>query len=200
MFHPATPLERSDSCDIAAVLERLAQVSSRPRYAFMLLNLIAQVAGPDGSAGPWIKRDNELVSLRDWLCDALTPMAQRSTRNVALAERVHRDLVRGGVLPRDAEDAQRAVAEEMRARIRTAGKSNLSRAVSELVNAGFLRRHYQGYRVDHPNRGGQRHAVYTLIGDARLLVSAAGGTSSTVQGEFVFPAKVNNELLSATGG
>ncbi|WP_230461506.1 hypothetical protein [Sphingobium sp. CAP-1] len=99
MFHPTTPLEPSVSCDIAAVLERLAQVSSRPRYAFMLLNLIAQVAGPDGSAGPWIKRDNELVSLRDWLCDALTPMAQRSTRNMALGERVHRDLVRSGVLP-----------------------------------------------------------------------------------------------------
>ena len=75
MFHPTTPLKPATSCDIAALLERLAQVSSRPRYAFMLLNLIAQVAGPDGSAGPWIKRDNELVSLRDWLCDALTPMA-----------------------------------------------------------------------------------------------------------------------------
>ena len=128
MFHATTPLEPAASCDIAAVLERLAQVSSRPRYAFMLLNLIAQVAGPDGSAGPWIKRDNELVSLRDWLCDALTPMAQRSARNVALAERVHRDLVRSGVLPRDAQDAQRAVTEEMRARIRTAGKIKIGRA------------------------------------------------------------------------
>ena len=101
MFHPTTPLKPATSCDIAAVLERLAQVSSRPRYAFMLLNLIAQVAGPDGSAGPWINRDNELVSLRDWLCDALTPMAQRGLRNATLAERVHRDLIRGGSLPRD---------------------------------------------------------------------------------------------------
>jgi len=184
MFQPSAPLEPSGNCDIAAVLERLAQASSRPRYAFMLLNLIAQVAGPDGSAGPWIKRDNELVSLRDWLCDALTPMAQRGPRNVALAERVHRDLVRGGVLPRDAEDAQRAVAEEMRARIRAAGKSNLSRAVSELVNAGFLRRHYQGYRVDHRNRGGQRHAVYTLVGDARLLGPAVRAPKASVQSEF----------------
>lgn len=186
MFHPTTPLKPATSCDIAAVLERLAQVSSRPRYAFMLLNLIAQVAGPDGSAGPWIKRDNELVSLRDWLCDALTPMAQRGLRNATLAERVHRDLIRGGSLPRDAEDAQRAIAEEMRVRIRTAGKSNLSRAVSELVKAGFLRRHYQGYRVDHQNRGGQRHAVYTLVGDARLLGPTARGPKASVQGEFAF--------------
>ena len=35
MFHATTPLEPAASCDIAAVLERLAQVSSRPRYAFM---------------------------------------------------------------------------------------------------------------------------------------------------------------------
>lgn len=186
MFHPTTPLKPATSCDIAALLERLAQVSSRPRYACMLLNLIAQVAGPDGSAGPWIKRDNELVSLRDWLCDALTPMAQRGLRNATLAERVHRDLIRGGSLPRDAEDAQRAIAEEMRVRIRTAGKSNLSRVVSELVNAGFLRRHYQGYRVDHQNRGGQRHAVYTLVGDARLLGPTARGPKASVQGEFAF--------------
>jgi predicted transcriptional regulator len=90
------------------------------------------------------------------------------------------------VLPRDAEDAQRAVAEEMRARIRTAGKSNLSRAVSELVNAGFLRRHYQGYRIDHQNRGGQRHAVYTLVGDARLLGPTVHAPKALVQGEFAF--------------
>jgi len=184
MFHAATPLEPSGNCDIASVLERLAQVSSRPRYAFMLLNLIAQVAGPDGSAGPWIKRDNELVSLRDWLCDALTPMAQRSARNGALAERVHRDLVSSGVLPRDAQDAQRAVAEEMRVRIRTGGKSNLSRAVSELVHAGLLRRHYQGYRIDHRNRGGQRHAVYTLIGEARRLNPAIRTENGSAQGEL----------------
>lgn len=186
MFHAATPPEPAANCDIAAVLDRLAQASSRPRYAFMLLNLIAQVAGPDGSAGPWVKQDNELISLRDWLCDALSPMAQRGPRYAALAERVHRDLARSGALPRDAQEAQRAVAEEMRVRIRTAGKSNLSRVVSELVNAGFLRRHYQGYSVDHWNRGGQRHAVYTLIGDARLLGAAARLPRMSDQGEFAF--------------
>ncbi len=186
MFHAATPLEPAANCDIAALIEKLAQASSRPRYAFMLLNLIAQVAGPDGSAGPWIKRDNELVSLRDWLCDALTPMAQRGPRNLALAERVHRDLVRSGALPRDAQDAQHAIAEEMRARIRTGGKSNLSRAVSELVNAGLLRRHYQGYRIDHQNRGGQRHAVYTLVGEARFLRPGARTSKVTDHGQLAF--------------
>lgn len=186
MFRSAKAYEPSNSCDIAAVLEQLAQVSSRPRYAFMLLNLIAQVARADGSAGPWIKRDNELVSLRDWLCDALTPMAQRGPRHLALAERVHKDLDKDGALPRDAEAAHQAVAAEMRVRIRTAGKSNLSRAVSELVKAGLLRRHYQGYRIDHRNRGGQRHAVYTLIGRARGLTAASRIQTSEGQQELNF--------------
>lgn len=184
MFHTAKSLERSVGCDVAAVLATLAQVSSRPRYAFMLLNLIAQVAGPDGSAGPWIKHEDKLVSLRDWLCDALTPMVQRSPRSAAVAERIYSELERNGLLPGDAEERRRTIADEMRARIRVAGKSNLSRAVSELVNAGLIRRHYQGYRVDHQNRGGQRHAVYTLIGDARRLVPALGGAKRPVQGEL----------------
>lgn len=173
MFHSGKPLEPSGRCDVAAVLETLAGVSSRPRYAFMLLNLIAQVAGSDGSAGPWIKREGELILLRDWLCDALTPMAQRGPRAGALAERVRRDLDERGLLP-DGDAARRqAIEDEMRLRARVAGKSNLSRAVSELVRAGLLRRHYQGYLIDHHNRGGQRHAVYTLAGDALQLVPTA---------------------------
>ena len=185
MFHAGKPLEQSIGCDVAVVLERLANVSSRPRYAFMLLNLIAQVAEPDGSAGPWIKRGTELISLRDWLCDALTPMAQRGPRAAALFERVRMDLDERGLLP-DGDAARRqAIEEEARIRVRTAGKSNLSRAVSELVRAGLLDRHYQGYRIDHHNRGGQRHAVYTLIGDALRLIPALRPTPTVpVQGEL----------------
>ena len=112
----------------------------------MVLNLIAQVARPDGRAGPWIKRGTELISLRDWLCDALRPMAQRGPRAAALFERVRIDLDERGLLP-DGDAARRqAIEAEARARVRTAGKSNLSRAVSELVSAGLLDRHYQGYR------------------------------------------------------
>lgn len=172
MFHSSKPVKLSECCDVAALLETLAGVSSRPRYAFMLLNLIAQVAGPDGRAGPWIKCEGEHISLRDWLCDALTPMSQRGPRAAALAERVCVDLDERGLLPDGEAARKQAIEDEMRARVRTAGKSNLSRAVSELVNAGLLRRHYQGYRIDHRNRGGQRHAVYTLAGDALRLVPA----------------------------
>jgi len=42
-----------------------------------------------------------------------------------------------------------------------------------MVAAGLLRRHYQGYRVDHHNRGAQRQAVYTLTGLARILIAPA---------------------------
>lgn len=152
----------------------------------MLLNLIAQVAGPDGRAGPWIKVESHLVSLRDWLCDALTPMAQRGPRATILADRVRSDLEERGLLPEGEAARDWAVSEEVRNRIRTAGKSNLSRAVSELVSAGLLRRHYQGYRVHHQNRGAQRHAVYTLAGEARLLVSRSDVPIEVpAQGEFI---------------
>ena len=42
------------------------------------------------------------------------------------------------------------------------GKSNVSRAVSDLVRAGLVRRHYAGRVTDHVQRGGGRHAVYKV--------------------------------------
>ncbi|WP_157218590.1 hypothetical protein [Flavisphingomonas formosensis] len=170
MFH--TPLERSQSGrgDVSSLLDQLARCSTRPRYAFMLLTLIADVARPDGSAGPIVRRDGELALLRDWLCDALTPMGQRDPRRLALVERVRSELSNTGDLPAEAAAADERIDEEVRMRVRASGKTNLSRAVSELVQAGLLRRHYQGYRVDHHNRGAQRQAVYTLVGPARVLM------------------------------
>lgn len=169
--------------DLSALLERVAQVSTRPRYAFMLLTLIAEVAGPDGSAGPSVRQGQALVSLRDWLCDALTPMGHRDPRRQALAERVRAELARTGKLPADPESAAAAIEAELRERVRASGKTNLSRAVSELVGAGLLRRHYQGYAVDHHNRGAQRQAVYTLIGLSRTLLARASVTER--EGEAV---------------
>lgn len=137
----------------------------------MLLTLIADVARPDGSAGPMVRVDESLVSLRDWLCDALTPMGHRDPRRMALVERVREELRTDDRWTGDAAVNDRLVQAEVRARVRASGKTNLSRAASELVKAGLLKRHYQGYRVDHLNRGAQRQAVYTLVGKARALVS-----------------------------
>jgi predicted transcriptional regulator len=71
-----------------------------------------------------------------------------------------------GILPGDPELAEQIVSSEVRGRVRRSGRTNISRAVSDLVRAGFLRRHYQGYRVDHENRGG-REAVYTILPTVR---------------------------------
>lgn len=174
MFHRSVQPHIARHGDLSALLDQLAHVSTRPRYAFMLLNLIANVARTDGSAGPLVAQGRALVPLRDWLCDALTPMGGRDPRRLALADRVREELAGQGVLPADPEAATHSVDEEVKLRVRASGKTNLSRAVSELVAAGLLRRHYQGYAVDHANRGAQRQAVYTLMGLARGLLS--GGT------------------------
>ena len=66
--------------DVRQILYRLAQVSSRPRYAFMVLNLISEVADPHGKAGPLIGCGPEATTVRDWLSDALAPLASQRRR------------------------------------------------------------------------------------------------------------------------
>jgi hypothetical protein len=111
--------------------------------------------------------------LRDWLCDALTPMGRRDPRRLALEARVRDELAAEGSLPAAPAAAAALIEREVRERVRASGKTNVSRAVSELVRAGLLHRHYQGYRVDHHNRGAQRQAVYTLSAPARRLFGLA---------------------------
>ncbi|OYZ25596.1 MAG: hypothetical protein B7Y31_13800 [Novosphingobium sp. 16-62-11] len=149
----------------------LAHASTRPRYAFMVLSLIAEVADAGGEAGPFVRRGNKQFTLRDFLCDSLAPMGRRDPRRVALAERVKSDLILEDRMPVDPVAAAALVEDEVRDRVRASGKTNLSRAVSELVGAGLLKRYYKGFAVDHENRGGQRHAVYVLQGMARCLLS-----------------------------
>lgn len=171
MFHTAIkPVAKSRTGEMAALLDMLAHASTRPRYAFMVLSLIAEVANADGEAGPFVRRDRQEHTLRDWLCDSLAPMGGRDPRRMALAARVKADLQAAGTLPGDARQSAAMIEQELRDRIRASGKTNLSRAVSELVGAGLLRRYYAGYAVDHANRGGQRNAVYVLQGLARCLL------------------------------
>lgn len=156
---------------MAALLDCLSQSSSRPRYAFMVLSLIAEVAEPTGEAGPFVQRSGQTLTLRDYLCESLMPMGARDPRRLALTARVKSDLVDEKRLPSDPDEANALIDQEVRQRVRASGKTNLSRAVSELVKAGLLRRYYKGFVVDHINRGGQRHAVYVLLGRARCLLS-----------------------------
>jgi hypothetical protein len=175
----APPAPRARPCalppelDLPGVLERLALVCKRPRYSYMVLNLIAQASDAAGSAGPFVWQGDRRVPLRDWLADAMTPMARRDPRRRAIAEKVRRELADGGALPADPQAAEERIAEEVSERIRVSGRSNVSRAVSELVRAGLVNRHYQGYRVDHCNRGAQRQAVYTITPEARAALRPA---------------------------
>ena len=170
-----------------ALLDQLAHASTRPRYAFMVLGLIAELARPDGSAGPIVICNGTATLLRDWLCDALTPMGCRDPKRQALASRIRDELDRASRLPDDHAAANALVEDEIRERVRSSGKTNLSRAISELVKAGLVSRHYQGTCVDHRNRGAQRHAVYTLAGRARCLISRNQTTPALMnrQGELL---------------
>jgi hypothetical protein len=160
---PLPSSQLADTLDLQDVIARIGEVSTRPRYAFMVLNLIAKVAGRNsGSAGPYVVERGERVALRDWLCDALVPMANRDARRLAIVAEVQLELTRQERLPEDPSAAERLIQEEVKARVRQSGRCNVSRAVSDLVRAGLVTRHYQGYRVDHHNRGAQREAVYTV--------------------------------------
>ena len=182
--------DQSDaSLDMPGLVELLSQTSSRPRYAYMVLDLIAKIAGPNGSAGPLVVHDGAAVPIREWLCDALAPMGSSYPRRQALAVRVQEEMTRAGTLPADPGAADREITMEVRARVRASGKTNVSRAVSDLVRAGMLKRHYQGYRVDHHNRGARRQAVYTLSPIARRLLQSVGAQpapSPLQQGAFAF--------------
>lgn len=186
--HQNSARTQSRSWSLPALLDQIASVSTRPRYAFMLLNLIAAVADAKGSAGPYVSHPGGTVLLRDWLCDALVPMAQRDSKRRAMTVRICEELGLPEHPATRGAGAPAAVDDEVRARVRAAGKANLSRAVTELVKGGLLERHYEGYRVDHKNRGAQRHAVYTLAGSARNLLSghANNGRGVSRQNELPF--------------
>jgi hypothetical protein len=148
--------------DAPAVIERITELSARPRYTLLLLNLIARVADAKGSAGPYVLENGQRVGIRDWLAEAMSPLAQRDHRRLALVDRVAADLARRGLLPANDAEAKLAIDREVRERILQSGRCSVSRSVSDLVRAGLMRRWYQGFRVDHHNRGAQREAVYEL--------------------------------------
>jgi hypothetical protein len=161
----------SATTDVSDILGRLARASSRPRYTFMVLNLLSDAADPRGKAGPYVVRGPNATPVRDWLCDALAPMAERDRRRQALAARVRAELA--DELPEDPTVAEPIVEAAVRDRIRASGRTNVSRAVSDLVRAGLVRRYYEGYRVNHQNRGAQRQAVYVIAGE--VLAALRGG-------------------------
>lgn len=183
MFYQADLFEQPSiglkSMDTPALLAAVAGSSSRPKFAFMLLQLLADIADERGSAGPYVKTGNTAVAVRDWLCDALVPMGQRDPRRRSTVEAVRAELERAKKLPADHLEAESLIDSKVRERVRSSGRCNISRTVSDLVRGGLLRRHYQGYRVDHENRGAQREAVYTIVPEALMVLRRQAQPVST---------------------
>ena len=83
----------------------------------------------------------------------LLPLAARDRRRATLRAKVGARIDSDEPAHIDAALAQEALA---------IGRANVSRAVSDLVRAGLVRRHYAGRVTDHANRGGRRMAVYAV--------------------------------------
>lgn len=182
MFHQSDLFDHIEPASLEVVpsavalpdlVERVSQVSKRPRYVLLVLNLIAKAAEENGSLGPYVQCEAGKVPVRDWLCQALAPLANRDCRRGAMIAAIRSELTAKADASKNTGDLAQQENEEIEARILRSGRTNVSRAVSDLVRAGLLHRHYQGYRVDHPNRGAQREAVYTIAPDVRL---ALGGS------------------------
>lgn len=149
---------------LGEIVREVAKVSRRPRYTMMVLGLLSEAAGASGEAGPFVNVGGERMTVREWLADTLAAVAERDHRRRLLEERVRDELA--NELPADEAAAEAVVAEAVRARARAAGQSNVSRAVSDLVRCGYVRRRYAGWRVDHVRHGGQRNAVYIVNAEA----------------------------------
>ncbi len=167
---PASPVTLPVA--LPSLVERVSEVSRRPRYVLLVLNMIAKAADKNGSLGPYVQSDAGQIPVRDWLCQALAPLANRDCRRMAMIATVRSELS-AKVMPSDQCDAlDQQFDDEVQSRILRSGRTNISRAVSDLVRAGLLRRHYQGYRVDHHNRGAQREAVYTVSHEVRRALAS----------------------------
>ena len=173
---------------VGGIYAVLVEASNRPRYAFLVLQLVAEIADGRGQAGPFVAQGGVPVLLREWLCSQLLPMSAQPARRAALRARVAEGLKAEltGKPEFDRARIQVAVEEQVQA----VGRANVSRAISDLVRAGLMSRHYAGYATNHKNRGGGRHAVYVVKpGVLALLRKPAplrrtGLTAANPQGEL----------------
>jgi len=162
--------QRRRAPKLSDLVSRVSSVTRRPRYALLVLDLIAREADTRGRIGPYVQTEEGRVPVRDWLCGALAPLGNRDCRRRAMIESVRSQIIARSPLGRDPREIERECDEEVRHRVIRSGRTSISRAVSDLVKAGLLQRHYQGYRVDHHNRGAQREAVYSITLEARTAL------------------------------
>lgn len=173
------------------VLALLSTTSRRPRYAFVVLQLITELADERGHAGPFVRSAGKIQLLREWLCEQLLPISEQTGRRAALRSRVEASLA--GTLSGNHEDDELRIEQAVDDQVRAAGRANISRAVSDLVRAGIMDRHYQGYATNHCNQGGGRNVVYVVKRDVLLLLSkkesTAAAKSTAAVSQNITPAK-----------
>lgn len=171
---------------LGSIFATLAASSARPRYAFLVLQLVAEAADGAGRAGPFLHLPAGPMGLRDWLCTQLMPISERNVRRTALRARVVDGLA--DRLNGDPLHDEPIIEEAVEEHVLAVGRANVSRAISDLVKAGLLRRHYAGYATNHVNRGGGRHAVYVIEPHALTAIGkgapAAVAAQSPCQGQL----------------
>jgi len=145
---------------VGGIYAVLTDVSTRPRYAFLLLQLVAELADERGHAVPFVPCGKGQMLLHDWLCTQLLPMSEQKRRRAALRARVMVSLRPQLTGHPDLDDPriEQAVEEQVLA----VGRANVSRAISDLARGKLMTRHYAGYATNHHNRGGGRHVVYVV--------------------------------------
>ena len=94
----ATPQRTTGMPDIVRII---AEHSARPRYTFMVLDLIARVARANGQAGPLVREGEALVPIREWLAATIAPSGARHHQRRATADKVRAALVDRGEFPGD---------------------------------------------------------------------------------------------------
>src|SRR3546814_1732208 len=115
------PVKRANApMSVSNILDQLATTSSRPRYAFAVLALLAEQAGPTGKTGPFITdEDEEKLPLREYIGKRLARMSGRDSRRRQLESRIREDLK--DVLTEGLFEAPRIVDEKVHSRVRATG-------------------------------------------------------------------------------
>lgn len=156
-----------NATNVGQILDHLSEHSRRPKYAFAVLNLLAEQAGPGSKVGPFIEDEGQELPLRVWIGKRLSRLSGRGSRRKMIEQRIRQELA--DKLPEDLFEAQKIVDAAVEDYVSACGANNFSRVVTELEKAGYVSRFYQGYRTNHSNRGGLRNLVCVLDAD----VSAA---------------------------
>jgi len=176
---------------IGAIYATLAKLSARPRYAFLVLQLVTEVSDVRGRAGPLVHTsESSPMFLRDWMCRQLLPMSERDGRRSAMRARIVDGL--RGQLTGEAKHDETLIDSILEEHVLAVGRANVSRAISDLVKAGFLSRYYAGYATNHGNRGGGRHAVYVV---QPQILSALGRPVPAVPRQIA-PMPVQGQLFA----